>query len=57
MTGDRIVREGIRVVAMIVMAIDIVEQTPHMLAQGVIEDQEPRQPSDRGPPASAGADT
>jgi len=41
MTGDRIVREGIRVLAMIVMAIDIVEETPHMLTQGIIEDQEP----------------
>ena len=40
MTGDGIVRERIRVLAMIVMAIDIVEQTPHMLTQGVIEDQE-----------------
>src|SRR6266705_3741543 len=40
MTGDRIVREGIRVIAMIIMAIDIVEQTAHMLAQRVIQHQE-----------------
>ena len=41
MTGDRIVREGIGVVAMVVMAVDIVKETPHMLTQRVIEDQEP----------------
>ena len=40
MTGDRIVREGIRVIAMVGMAIDLVEQTPHMFAQRVIKDQE-----------------
>jgi hypothetical protein len=40
MTGDRIVREGIRVLAMIVMAINIIEQTAHMLAQRIIKDQE-----------------
>jgi hypothetical protein len=40
MTGDRIVGERIRAIAMIVMAIHLVEQTPHMLAQGVIEDQD-----------------
>src|SRR5712692_7692588 len=39
MTGDRIVRERIRVVTMVVMAIHIRKQTTHMLAQGVIEDQ------------------
>jgi len=39
MTGDRIVREGIRVVAMIIMAVYIVKQTADMFAQGVIEDQ------------------
>jgi hypothetical protein len=39
MTRDGIVRERIGIVAMIVMAIDVVEQTAHMLAQGVIEDQ------------------
>ena len=39
MTGDRIVREGIRVIAMIIMAIDIVEQAPDMLAQRVIKNQ------------------
>jgi len=39
MTRDGIVCERIRLVAMIVMAIDIVEQTAYMLAQGVIEDQ------------------
>jgi hypothetical protein len=37
MTRDRIVREGIRVVAMVVVAVDIVEQTAPMFAQGVIE--------------------
>ena len=36
---DRIVRERIRRVAMIVMAIDIVEQTAHMLTQSIIENQ------------------
>jgi hypothetical protein len=40
MTRDRIVGERIRVIAMIVMTIDIVKQTPHMLAQGVIKNQE-----------------
>src|SRR5262245_27017375 len=40
MTRDRMVRERIRVIAMIVMTIDIVEQTAHMLAQGVIKNQE-----------------
>jgi hypothetical protein len=30
--GHRIVRERIRVVTVIVMAVDIVEQTPHMFA-------------------------
>jgi hypothetical protein len=34
-------REGIGVVAMVVMAVHIVEETPHMLTQGIIEDQEP----------------
>src|SRR6266446_11003676 len=41
MTGDRIMREGIGVVAMVGMAVHIVEETPHMLTQGIIEDQEP----------------
>ena len=40
MTGDGIVHERIRILAMIVMTIDRVEQTPDMLAQGVIEHQE-----------------
>jgi hypothetical protein len=40
MTGDGIARERIRILAMIVMAIDIVEQTAHMLAQRVIKHQE-----------------
>src|SRR5262249_21731096 len=40
MTRDRIVREGIGGVAMVVMAVHIVEQTPHMLAQSVIKNQE-----------------
>ncbi len=38
-TGDRMVRARIRVVALVVMAIHLGEQTAHMLAQGVIEDQ------------------
>jgi hypothetical protein len=38
MTCDGIVRERIRIVAMIVMAVHIVEETPHMLTQGIIED-------------------
>src|SRR5438067_2892167 len=40
MTGDRVVCEGIGVIAVIVMAIDIVEETPHVLTQGIIEDQQ-----------------
>jgi len=39
MTGDRMVREGIRVVAMMIMAVPRVKQTADMFAQGVIEDQ------------------
>ena len=41
MTRDGIMREGIGVVAMVVMVVHIVEETPHMLTQGIIEDQEP----------------
>ena len=40
MTRDRMVREGIRVLAMVVVAIDRVEQAPHMFTQGVIKNQE-----------------
>src|SRR6266478_6484721 len=40
MTGDRMVREGIRVLAMMVMAIHIIEQTAHRLAQRIIKEQE-----------------
>jgi hypothetical protein len=40
MTRDRIVGERIRGIAMIVMPVDIVEQTPHMLAQGVSKNQD-----------------
>jgi 3-hydroxyacyl-CoA dehydrogenase len=40
MTGHRIVCEGIRTFSMIVMAIDVVEQTADMLAQRVIQNQE-----------------
>src|SRR5439155_24229730 len=40
MTGDRVVCEGIGVIAVIVVAIDIVEETPHVLTQGIIEDQQ-----------------
>jgi hypothetical protein len=39
MTGDRIVREGIRIVTMVVVASHMLTQAAHMLAQGVIEDQ------------------
>ncbi len=39
-SSHRIVREGIRTIAMIIMAIDIVKQTAHMLAQRVIKNQE-----------------
>src|SRR6266404_6139021 len=39
MTGHRIVCEGIRIIAMVVMTIHVVEQTTHMLTQGVIEYQ------------------
>src|SRR5207302_5157726 len=39
MARDRIVREGVRVVTMVIMTVHIVEETAHMLAQGVIEDQ------------------
>jgi hypothetical protein len=40
MTGDRMVREGIRGIALIVMAINIIAQTAHMRAQRIIKDQE-----------------
>ena len=40
MTRDRIMGERIRVIAMIVMTVDIVKQIPHMLAQGIIENQD-----------------
>ena len=40
MIGNRIVRERIRILTMGVMAIDIVAQTAHMLAQRVIKNQE-----------------
>ena len=39
MTGDGIMREGIGGVAMVIMAVHIVEQTADMLTQGVIKDQ------------------
>ena len=39
MTRDGMVRERRRLVAMSVMAIDVVDQTAHLLAQGVSEDQ------------------
>ena len=39
-TGDRIVRERRSILPMIVMAIDLVEQTAHMRAQRVIQPQE-----------------
>src|SRR5215813_4638250 len=39
MARDWIVGEWIRVIAMIVMTVDVVKQTPHMLAQGIIENQ------------------
>jgi hypothetical protein len=41
MTRDGMMREGRGVVAMVVMAVHRVEETPHMLPQGLIEDQEP----------------
>jgi hypothetical protein len=40
MAGDRMVREGIRGITMMIMAIDMVEETPHMLTQRIIKDQE-----------------
>jgi hypothetical protein len=40
MTRDWVVGERIRVIAMIVVTIDIVEETPHMLAQGIIKNQD-----------------
>jgi len=40
MTRDRIVGERIGVSAMMVMTVDIVEQTAHMFAQRVIKNQE-----------------
>lgn len=39
MTRDEMMCEGIGAVAMIIMAVHIVKQTPHMLTQGIIEDQ------------------
>src|SRR5438445_4760612 len=44
MTRDGIMREGIGVVAMVVMAVHIVEETPHILTQRIIEHQEPVSP-------------
>src|SRR5215470_11988050 len=41
MTRDWIVRQRVRVIAVVVMAVDIVEQTAHVFTQGVIENQEP----------------
>jgi hypothetical protein len=40
MTGHGIVRERIRVVALIVMAVHPIEETTHMRVQGVIEHQD-----------------
>jgi hypothetical protein len=40
MTGDRVVCQGIGVIAVMVMAIDLGEETPHVLTQGSIEDQQ-----------------
>ena len=40
MTRDRSVRERVGVIAGVVMAVDRVEQTAHVLAQGGIEHQE-----------------
>jgi hypothetical protein len=40
MARDRIVRERRRVVTMVVMTVHRVEETPHMLAQGVIKHQD-----------------
>src|SRR5207245_9735384 len=39
MTRDGIMREGIGVVAMVVMAVHIVEETPHMVTKGIMQDQ------------------
>src|SRR5215467_8060361 len=40
MTRDRIVRQRVCLIAVVVMAVYIVEETAHMLAQSVIEYQE-----------------
>jgi hypothetical protein len=40
MTRDWLVGEGIRVIAMIVMTVDIVKHIPHLLTQGIIEHQD-----------------
>ena len=55
MSGDRMGRERRRIVTMIRMAVDVVEEPAHMLAHGVIE--EPSEVSLRTPIASAGADS
>jgi len=39
MTGDHIVCQRIRVVTMIVVTINVFEETANMLAQGVVQDQ------------------
>jgi len=39
MTGNRIMRQRVGVIAMIVMMVDVLEQTPDMFAQSVIQDQ------------------
>src|SRR6266576_945321 len=38
--GDRVMRQGVSAVAMVVVAVDIVEEAAHMFAQGIIDGQE-----------------
>src|SRR5215470_10295294 len=40
MTRDWMVGERVRVIAMIVMTVNIVDHTPYMLAQGIIQNQD-----------------
>ena len=54
--GHRIVREGIRVLAMVIVAVHIVKQTADVFTQGVIQDQCRIRPWDGGPLRTAGAD-
>ena len=54
--GHRIVREGIRVLAMVIVAVHIVQTDCRRVHTRCHPGSVPNQPWDGGPPASAGAD-